>query len=108
MIFIAKFCKLKYMATNVKSKRHKSALKAHRKSLKRRSENKGVKTRIHAKIKEFKKLIASKNYDAASKMLNELYSLIDKAAKRNVIHWKNAANRKSELTRLLKSSLSSQ
>lgn len=96
------------MATAVKSKRHKSALKAHRKSLKRRSENRGIKSRIHSKVKEFKKLIASKNYDAASKMLNELYSLIDKAAKVNVIHWKNAANKKSKLSQLLKSSLSSQ
>ncbi|MCX7641919.1 MAG: 30S ribosomal protein S20 [Elusimicrobiales bacterium] len=92
----------------VKSKRHKSALKAHRNSLKRRSVNKGIKTRIHAKIKEFKKLIASKKYDAASNMLSELYSLIDKAAKRNVIHWKNAANRKSDLTKMLKSSLTAQ
>ncbi len=96
------------MATVVKSKRHKSALKAHRKSLKRRSENRGIKTRIHNKTKEFKKLIALKNYDAALKMLNELYSLIDKAAKRNVIHWKNAANKKSSLAALLKSSLNSQ
>lgn len=96
------------MAAKVKSKRHKSALKAHRKSLKRRSENRGIKNRIRAKIKEFRKLLASKNYESASKMLNELYSLIDKAAKRNVIHWKNAANKKSKLANLLKSSLSSQ
>lgn len=93
------------MATKVKSKRHKSALKAHRKSLKQRSHNRGIKARIHNKIKEFKKLINSKNYEAASKMLNELYSLIDKAAKTNVIHWKNAANKKSKLANLLKSSL---
>lgn len=93
------------MATKVKSKRHKSALKAHRKSLKQRSHNRGIKSKIHNKIKEFKKLVASKNHDAASKMLNELYSLLDKAAKTNVIHWKNAANKKSQLTSLLKSSL---
>ncbi|MGC8867430.1 MAG: 30S ribosomal protein S20 [Elusimicrobiales bacterium] len=96
------------MAQAVKSKRHRNALKAYRKSLKRRSENRGIKTRIHTKVKEFKKLIASKNYDAASKMLAELYSLIDKAAKRGTIHWKNAANKKSSLALLLKSSLNSQ
>ncbi|MCX7905121.1 MAG: 30S ribosomal protein S20 [Elusimicrobiales bacterium] len=94
------------MATVVKSKRHKSALKAHRNSLRKRSENRGIKSRISSKVKEFKRLISSKNYEAASNMLNELYSLIDKAAKKNVIHWKNAANKKSSLTWLLKKSLS--
>jgi ribosomal protein S20 len=40
--------------TKTKTKRHKSALKEHRKSLKRQSFNRGIKIRIHKKIKEFK------------------------------------------------------
>ncbi len=95
------------MAT-VKIKRHKNALKAHRKSLKRQSENRGIKVRIKNKIKEFKKLLSQKNIEAATGMLKELYSLLDKAAKRNTIHWKRAAKKKSELSNLLKKSLSEQ
>ncbi|HOJ86701.1 MAG: 30S ribosomal protein S20 [Elusimicrobiales bacterium] len=93
---------------NVKTKRHKNALKALRKSLKRQSENRGIKVRIHKKIKEFKKLLSHNNHEAANKMLPELYSIIDKAAKRNTIHWKNAARKKSELVALVKKSLNNQ
>lgn len=92
-------------ATTTKSKRHKSALKEHRKSLKRRSANRGIKARIHNKEKEFKRILASKNIELATAKLNELYSLIDKAAKRNVFHWKKAARKKSALSLLLKKSL---
>jgi len=90
---------------NVKTKRHKNALKGWRRSLKRQSENQGIKVRIHKRIKEFKKLLSHNNIDTATKMLNEIYSIIDKAAKRNTIHWKNAARKKSELAVLLKKSL---
>ena len=93
---------------NVKTKRHKSALKEQRKALKRESENRGIKVRIHKKVKEFKKLLSHKNYEAASKMVPELYSIIDKAAKKNTIHWKNAARKKSEISNILKDSLSNQ
>lgn len=89
----------------VKTKRHKSALKALRKSLKRQSENRGIKVRIHNKIKEFKRLLSHKNIEAATKMVDDLYSIIDKAAKRNVIHWKNASRKKSMVANLLKASL---
>ncbi|MEF3279453.1 MAG: 30S ribosomal protein S20 [Elusimicrobiota bacterium] len=93
---------------NVKTKRHKNALKAYRKSLKRESANRGIKIRIHKRIKEFKNLLSHKNFESAAKMLPELYSIIDKAAKTNTIHWKNAARKKSEISKLLKKSLGNQ
>lgn len=95
------------MAT-VKTKRHRNALKAHRQSVKRQRENRGIKVRIHNRVKEFKKLLSHKNYDAASKLLNEIYSFIDKAVKRGIIHWKKAARNKSKLAEDLKKSLSNQ
>jgi len=94
--------------TKTKTKRHKSALKEHRKSLKRQSLNRGIKIRIHKKVKEFKLLLSHKNYDSATKLLSEIYSLLDKAAKRNVIHSNKAARKKSELAILLKKSIETQ
>jgi small subunit ribosomal protein S20 len=91
-----------------KTKRHKSALKEQRKSQKRQSFNRGIKVRINKKIKEFKALLSHKNYDSANKLLSEIFSLLDKAAKRNTIHWKKAARKKSELSLLLKNSLENQ
>ena len=91
-----------------KTKRHKSALKEHRKSLKRQSFNRGMKVKIHKKIKEFKLLLSHKNYDSATKILNEVFSLLDKAAKRNIIHPNKAARKKSTLSLLLKDSLATQ
>jgi small subunit ribosomal protein S20 len=37
--------------------------------------------------------------DEAQELLKEVSSMIDKLAKKNVIHWKKAANQKSKLTK---------
>lgn len=86
----------------LKTGRHTSAIKAQRKAEKRASVNRGIKTRIHNKIKEFKKLLLQKDIANASKLIPEISSMLDKAAKRGTIHWKNAARRKARLALLLK------
>jgi small subunit ribosomal protein S20 len=35
--------------------------------------------------------------------LKEVTAMIDKLAKKNIIHWKNAANQKSKLSRMVNS-----
>jgi len=37
--------------------------------------------------------------DEAKALLNEVVAMLDKLAKKNIIHWKKAANQKSRLTK---------
>ena len=46
-----------------------------------------------------KKLKASTTKDESKALLNEVSGMLDKLAKKNVIHWKKAANQKSKLAR---------
>jgi len=48
-----------------------------------------------------KKLRTSSVKSEALALLSEVSSMIDKLAKKNVIHWKKASNQKSKLTRLV-------
>jgi small subunit ribosomal protein S20 len=48
-----------------------------------------------------KKLKTSTVKSEAQTLLKEVASMIDKLAKKNIIHWKKAANQKSKLTRFV-------
>jgi len=87
----------------LKTGRHTSGIKAHRKSEKLASKNRGVKTRIRDVAKEFGLLAAKKDMDSAQKLLPKVYALLDKAAKSGTIHWKAAARKKSRLALRIKS-----
>lgn len=78
---------------------HKSALKRHRQSLKARERNKAVKTRVKNATKAVRAAVELKDSDNASKALSTAYSVIDKAAKKKVIHWRAAARKLSRLSR---------
>jgi len=75
---------------------HKSALKRIRQNKKRRLHN-----RFYHKMTRtyIKKLRATKDAEIAEKHLPRVISLIDKLAKRNIIHKNKAANLKSKLMR---------
>jgi small subunit ribosomal protein S20 len=75
---------------------HKSAEKRIR-----ANEAKRVKNRYQAKTTrtQIKKLTGATKKDEAQALFNEVSSMIDKLAKKNVIHWKKAANQKSKLAR---------
>ena len=77
---------------------HKSALKRHRQSLKRRSRNRAMKTRIKNVVKAVRSAVKRQDRDAAQAALNTAMSVFDKAASKNVIHWKNASRKISRLT----------
>ncbi len=74
---------------------HKSAEKRIR-----NSETKNERNRYQAKTARtiIKKIRTSKDKKEASTMLPEITSMLDKLAKKNVIHKNKAANLKSELT----------
>ena len=75
---------------------HKSALKRIRSDEKKRARNRYQhKTTRHA----VRKLRASKDAKEASTMLPLVSAMLDKLAKRNIIHKNKAANLKSSLTK---------
>lgn len=77
---------------------HKSAEKRIR-----ANETKRVRNRYQAKTTRtvIKKLKSATAKDEASTLLKEVSSMIDKLAKKNIIHWKKAANQKSKLTKFV-------
>lgn len=81
--------------------RRRTSLKKQRIDKKRHLYNLRVKRSLIGAIKKFKKLLLAKNISEAKSQLNAIFSELDKAAKKNVIH-RNLANRKkSRLARLL-------
>lgn len=77
---------------------HKATKKDARQALKRRERNRyyGKTTR-----NAIRKLISNTDADAARQELPEVISMIDKLAKRNVIHKNKASNLKSALMKKL-------
>lgn len=77
---------------------HKSAEKRIR-----ANEAKRVRNRYQAKTTRtsIKKLRTTTVKSEAESLLKEVSSMIDKLAKKNIIHWKKAANQKSKLTKLV-------
>ena len=75
---------------------HKSAEKRIR-----ANETKRVRNRYQAKTTrtQIKKLTTVEKKDEAQALFKEVSSMIDKLAKKKVIHWKKAANQKSKLAK---------
>jgi len=81
----------------LKTGRHTSALKEARKNQKRQIVNRAVKSRIKTVTKKFEAALAEKNVEKAGQLLRDISSVLDKAAKRNIIHKKNASRKISRL-----------
>lgn len=79
----------------------KSAKKAIRQSRTRHEKNLIYKNKIKNLLKEAKSLVLIKKNDEAKKLLPEIYSILDKAAKVGVIKKNNASRRKGRLTKLI-------
>lgn len=75
-----------------------SARKRLRQARKRRERNKSVQSEIRTRTRTFMSLDSA---DEAEEMLDELYSLLDRAVRKNVIHENKAARKKSRLARHL-------
>ncbi len=78
---------------------HKSALKRIRSDRTRRVRNRYFARTMRNAIKEFRSL---EEKDKAAEQLPKIVSLIDRNAKRSIIHKNKAANLKSKLTLKLK------
>jgi small subunit ribosomal protein S20 len=75
----------------------KSALKEIRKNRRRYLRNKAIRSALKTYIKKLKVSIDKKDLKEAQNLLPEVYSRLDKCAKKNIIHWKKAARFKSRL-----------
>lgn len=75
---------------------HKSSLKRIRQSEARRLHNRFYARAMRSAVKAFRGLTVKSE---AETKLPEMYSLIDKTARRGIIHKNKAANLKSKLTR---------
>ena len=79
----------------------KSAIKRMKTSAQRHERNKSVKTELKTLNKNLRETAKGKDNDAAKAMLNETYAKYDKAAKKGIVHPKNAARNKAKLAKLV-------
>lgn len=75
---------------------HKSALKRIRQTVKKRTQNRYYGKTMRNAVRKFREM---DNKKEAEEKLPEIVSLIDRLAKRSVIHKNTAANLKSKLTK---------
>ncbi len=76
---------------------HKSALKRHRQSLKRRARNRISKTRIKNSVKAVRMAIEENDTAKAQEALKDATSILDRAARKKVIHARQAQRRVARL-----------
>jgi small subunit ribosomal protein S20 len=79
----------------------KSALKRWRQNERHRARNKPVLTSARTAVRKTRAAIANGGGEEASAVLRDALSVLDRAAKRNVIHRNAAARHKSRLMRAL-------
>ena len=60
-----------------------------------------IKSKISTTVKKFKNETKNNNFEVAEKLLSEVFSLLDTAAKDNVIHKNNANSKKAALAKIL-------
>lgn len=80
---------------------HKSSIKRARQTIVRTERNRAEKSRFKTLRKAVVAAIASGDKDAASLASSAFSSVIDKAAKRNLVHPNKAANLKSKTAKAL-------
>ena len=84
--------------------RRRTSLKSNRVNKRKHTRNLKVKVSLKKTIKKFQELLSEKNGDEAKKFITKVFSQLDKAAKKNIIHPATANRRKSRLMRRLNKS----
>ena len=82
---------------------HKSAKKRARQNEIRRVRNKAVRTRVKNVVKEVRQTIRENSRETATAQIDHAKSVIDKAAKKGIIHKKTAARKISRLSKQINS-----
>ena len=79
--------------------KHKSAVKAHRQSVKKQAHNRELRSRLRTGLKKIRTALDAGDSGAAKGALNEAFSLIDKMAGKGIIHTNAAGRYKSRLVK---------
>lgn len=80
-----------------KQTRHKSALKAHRQSIKHAIQNRSIKKGVRAAVRAVVDAAKAKDVKKVAELTAKAAAALDKAAQSGTIHWKAAARKKSRL-----------
>lgn len=81
--------------------RRRSSIKRKRADKKRRLRNLKVKQQLKKTLKKFQALLNANNINEAKTFLGKVFSLLDKAAKKRIIHPQTANRKKSRLAKRL-------
>lgn len=81
--------------------RRRTSLKRKRADKKRHLHNLKIKNEIKKTLKKFKLLISTKKIDEAREILKKVFSQLDKAAKKRILHPRTASRKKSRLAKRL-------
>lgn len=76
---------------------HDSALKAHRQNVRRREHNRQLRTRLRSALRDIRAAIDSEDPAKVQDALRDTISLVDKMAKKKLIHRNTAGRYKSRL-----------
>ncbi len=90
--------------------KHRSAIRQHRRSLRRNAVNRKNKSILRTQVKKLREAIQKNDMETAQKLLPGTVSLVDKSVKKGAIHKNKGARLKSRLagkTSLVNSSPSS-
>ncbi len=79
------------------AKKNVSALKAHRQNVKRREQNRQQRSELRTALKKIRAAIDAKDFDGARKALSATVSIVDRMAKKGIIHRNTAGRYKSRL-----------
>jgi small subunit ribosomal protein S20 len=80
------------------AKRTKSALKANRQNIKRRENNRGMRSKLRTALKAIRASLDEQDLDAAKAALKQTVSIVDKMATKGIIHRNTAGRYKSRLS----------
>ena len=80
------------------AKRTKSALKANRQNIKRRDQNRQMRSRLRTALKSIRASLDQKDLDGARTALSRTVSIVDKMATKGIIHRNTAGRYKSRLS----------
>ena len=87
------------------AKRTKSALKANRQNIKRREQNRQMRSKLRTALKAIRAKLDDNDLDGAKAALSATVSIVDKMATKGIIHHNTAGRYKSRLSsRLTKAS----
>ncbi len=78
---------------------HKSVIKRHRQSLKRRLRNQEIKSRVKTLIKKVRLSIDKKDHATATNQLRDVNKILDNAVNKGVLKHNTASRRMSRLAR---------